>query len=197
MTDFGELSPKRDVFINFIPLMLTNLCRRGVRKTVRARGEGWVKEIASSRHNRPDTHVRSQRLGQHTEAHMSLNQAKPQQREGVWTQRSIPSPEAICNRNLLSEGRSVFSSGESLGLPTTLHSKPTPRSSCPKQRGLHGLPLLFVLWVVVLVFFFVWLVILVLFFLVCFDFHFVVIVVCWLDGWVCLLLFLERKLIWS
>ena len=142
MTDFGELSPKRDVFINFPTLMLTNLCRRGVRKIVRARGEGWIKEIASSRHNRPDTRVRSQRLGQHAEAHVSLNQAKPQQREGVWTQRFIPNPDATCKRNLLGKGRSVFSSGESLGLPTTLHSRPTPRSSCPKQRGLHGLPLL-------------------------------------------------------
>jgi hypothetical protein len=42
--DYGTLNPKGDVFIKLLSLRIKSLCRKGGRKTVKAKGVGWLQE---------------------------------------------------------------------------------------------------------------------------------------------------------
>jgi hypothetical protein len=75
MRYFAILSPKWDMFIELLASRLGDLFRRGGVKTVKSQ-RWWKqrKETVSSRLNRTETHMSSQRLWQHAQ---DLHRFKP------------------------------------------------------------------------------------------------------------------------
>ena len=65
MRDIRALNPKWHVFIKPFPSRLSSLCKRGGRKIVRARSGRFLQRTESSRHNRTDVNMNSQKLWQH------------------------------------------------------------------------------------------------------------------------------------
>jgi hypothetical protein len=65
--DLETLSPEWDVPTKSLLSGTRELCRRGCRKSVRARGDGGTKETRPSKHGRTDTHMSSQKLRQHAQ----------------------------------------------------------------------------------------------------------------------------------
>lgn len=79
-------------------------------------------------------------------------QKNPSSEKGKWAQSPTPNHKAICNRYFLGKENSVFSSGTTLGVSTTLQRK----GSCSEtltQNELHG----FLIGLLLLGWVFVWL----------------------------------------
>lgn len=74
MRDFDKLSHKWDIFIKPFPAGLWELCGRGGRNILRARGDGGIKETVFFKHSRTDAHMNSQRPWWHTQG---LHKFKP------------------------------------------------------------------------------------------------------------------------
>lgn len=119
VNDFGVSSPKWDVFIK---LLLRELCRRGGRKSQRARSGGRLQTLCS-RHDREDTHMNSHRR-HHVQGLLEFKLDKnTRMKKEMKIQSPASNQEAICNWYLLGQRKSVFSKGVLLGVSTTLQGR--------------------------------------------------------------------------
>lgn len=101
------LSPRRNVYIISLPLRLRDLCGRGVRNIVKARGGRWLQR----EQHFPDTtrqtnvHINSYGLWGHAvKSAQSLPDKNPSMGEGKWAQSPTPSYPQL----QLGEGLAAF-----------------------------------------------------------------------------------------
>lgn len=131
--DSGVLGPEWEVCTKVLPSKHRGPCRRGSRKIGRTRGGGLLQgNSISSRYNRVNMHMRTQRRGQHTLLHGFKADKSPAPRRGTCTQTATLTKRLPAVNTCWGRG-DLFSPVEWHWVHQP-HSKAVP---CPGVAGQH------------------------------------------------------------
>lgn len=136
MCELGIRNPKRHVSVKSLPSELTECCRKGGRKTVRARGDGghqgngafWTQQGWG-------TYELRDWVSMHTVCGVCTNGVLELKGEDTCP---IPDPEAVSDRVTLTKEMSAFSNRVSPGEETTLKGSSLTQQQMANTKRLSG-----------------------------------------------------------